>query len=396
MKIKLGVIFGGASVENEVSIVSAVQAMEHINSEKYDIIPIYIDREKTWHTGKMLMNIDVYKDFSSLKRYAKKCVLLNKNGSFVLQTTSFISKVITELDIVLPIVHGNNVEDGSLAGYLNTVGVPYVGSNVMGSAIGQDKVMMKQILSDVGLPVVDYVWFFDTEFSTTQDKILKDIKKMGYPVIVKPANLGSSIGINVAKNEEDVIKSIQEAITFDNKIVVEKVVSNLVEINCSVLGNYESQQLSELEEVLTEEEFLTYKDKYLSSSKSKGGVKGMASADRIIPARLSNELREEIYEIAKKTFKTFNFSGVCRIDFLVDKKTNKVYVNEPNTIPGSLSFYLWEPTGKKYSDLLEELISIGIKDYKNKSRKVTVIDTNILGNYSGVKGLKGMKGKLKY
>lgn len=391
MKIKLGVIFGGATVENEVSIVSALQAMENIDNEKYDIIPIYIDRNRTWYTGKMLMNVDVFKDLDLLKRYAKKCVLINKNNEFVLQSMGLFNKTISNIDIVLPIVHGNNVEDGSLAGYLNTIGVPFVGSGVLGSAVGQDKVVIKQILKESKLPIVDYVWFYDNEYQMNSDKILKEIKKMGYPVIVKPATLGSSIGINFAKTEKDIEKAIDEAIRFDQKIIVEKAVLNLMELNCSVLGNYESQSVSELEQVLTEDDFLTYKDKYLGGAKKGGSknYKGMASSSKIIPAKISKELKEEVYKISKETFLALNLSGVCRIDFLVDQKTNEIYVNEPNTIPGSLSFYLWEAADKSYKQLLDELISLGIKNYKNKSKKVTVIDTNILGNYGGVKGIKG-------
>ncbi len=402
MKIKVGVIFGGETVEHEVSIISAVQAMGFMDDSKYEIIPIYISKDRIWYTGSMLKDIEIYKDFDDLKRYAKKCVLFKKNGGFYLQSTGFFKRMISEIDIAFPIVHGNNVEDGSLAGYLDTIGIPYVGSHILGAAMGQDKVVMKQVMAADGLPIVPYTWFYDSEYLTFKEDILKDINKIGYPVIVKPATLGSSVGISVVKNKEDIENAIGEAMQYDVKIIVEKMVDHLVEVNCSVLGNYERQETSVLEEVLSENEFLTYKDKYIGGSKVKGsknamnGSKGIVATDRIIPARLNDKMNEEVRELAKKTFKSLNLSGVCRIDFLIDKQKEKIYVNEPNTIPGSLSFYLWEPTGKSYTDLLDDMITIAIKDYKKRAKKTYSFDTNILSNFNGLKGSKGVKGKLGY
>lgn len=399
--IKVGVIFGGETVEHEVSIISALQAMEHMNQEKYDIIPIYIAKDRTWYTGKMLMDIDVFRNFDDLKKYANKCMLVNKDGQFVLQrTTGLFRKTITELDIAFPIVHGNNVEDGTLAGLLDSIGIPYVGSGVLGSALGQDKVVMKQVFESMNIPVVKYTWFYDSDYAETADDIKNKIYEMGYPVIVKPAKLGSSVGITYVKEPKDIDSAIEEAIQYDNKIVVEKAVENLLEVNCSVLGNYAFQETSEIEEVKGKSEFLTYQDKYIGGGKgvkgSKGGVKsqGMASASRIIPARIDSKTEEEVRHIAAEAFKALNLSGVCRIDFLINKETREVYINEPNTIPGSLAFYLWEPKGKKYEELLDDIITLAIKDYKAKHKKIYSFDTNILSGYSSG-GLKGAKGKLK-
>lgn len=393
MKIKIGVIFGGETVEHEVSIITAVQAMEHINEDKYDIIPIYISKDRIWYTGKMLMDIDVYKDFNELKKYAKQVVLTKGKDGFYLQSTKgLFRRNIANIDIAFPIVHGNNAEDGTLQGYLDSVGIPYVGSRVLGSAIGQDKVVMKQIFKDMKLPVVDYTWFFDSDYIDDSDKIFDNVKKVGYPVIVKPATLGSSVGISYVKNESELANAIEEAMKYDVKVVVEKAVSNLIEVNCSVFGNYSFQEASLIEEVTSDEEILTFNDKYIGGSKDKlkGSSKGMASASRVIPARISDELTSKIQETSKAVFRALNLSGVCRIDYLIDKKTNKFYVNEPNTIPGSLAFYLWEANGKKYEDLLEDLITLSIKDYKNRNRKIYSFESNILSNY-GIKGLKGMK-----
>ena len=391
MKIKVGVIFGGETVEHEVSIITAVQAMEHMNQDKYEIVPIYISKDRIWYTGNMLKEIDVYQDFNELKRYAKEVVLVKTKEGFCLQSTKgLFRRTITDIDIAFPIVHGNNAEDGTLQGYLDSVGIPYVGSRVLGSALGQDKVIMKQIFKDAKLPIVDYIWFFDSEYADDCDKIFNKVEKLGYPVIVKPATLGSSVGISYVKDDNELANAIEEAMKYDIKVVVEKAVPNLVEVNCSVFGNYSHQETSVIEEVTSDEELLTFADKYISGGKKKGPSKGMASASRIIPARISSELEEKIKETSKAAFKALNLSGVCRIDYLIDKKTKKFYINEPNTIPGSLSFYLWEPAGKKYMDLLDELITLAIKDYKNRARKIYSFESNILSNY-GIKGAKGLK-----
>ena len=394
MKINLGVIFGGQTVEHEVSVISALQAIKNMNEEKYNIIPIYIAKDKTWYTGHMLKDIETYKNFDDLKKYSKKVVLCKNGEEFVLQTVNgLFRKTVAVLDIVFPIVHGNNVEDGSLAGYLETVGIPYVGPHILGAALGQDKVVLKQVLASANIPIVNYTWFYDNEYLEDKDEILKKIKKLGYPVIVKPANLGSSVGITKAKSEKEIELAIEEAIKYDNKIVVEECINDLVEVNASVLGNYEFQKVSVLEEVMGADEILSYSDKYLSSSKTKGstGSKGMASTSRIVPARISKELTKKIQDTSKEVFKLLNLSGVCRIDYLIDSKTNKYYVNEPNTIPGSLAFYLWKETNLVYKDLLDEMIQIAIKEYKNKAKKLRSFDTNIFEGFNGSKGTKGLK-----
>lgn len=394
MKIKIGVIYGGETVEHEVSVISALQAMNNLNEDKYDIVPIYISKDRIWYTGHMLRDIEFYKEFEDEKKYATKVMLYKKGKTFLLQrTTGLFRKDITDLDVILPVVHGNNVEDGSLAGLLDSIGIPYVGSHVLGGALGQDKVVMKQVMESVNLPIVPYTWFYDSEYLDNKENILKEIKKIGYPVIVKPATLGSSIGIEVAKNEKDIESKIEDAMEYDTKIVVEKVIENLTEVNASVLGNYEYQKVSPLEEVMGEDEILSFADKYLGNAKSKGTAsKGMASTSRIVPARISEKLTKEIQDTAKQVFKVLNLSGVCRVDFLIDNKENKFYVNEPNTCPGSLSFYLWKEAGMKYSELLDEMVSIAIKEYKHKNQKTMSFKSSIFDGFNGSKRLKGMKG----
>ena len=392
MKLRLGVIFGGESVEHEVSIISAVQAMKALDEEKYEIIPIYISKDREWYTGKLLKDIDIFSDLTLLKKYATNVVLTNKGDKFVLIKKKGIKRIIDYVDLILPVVHGTNVEDGTLQGFLELIGIPYVGSNLYSAAIGQDKVFQKQILEASKLPITKYTWFFDTEYKENESEVLKKIKSIGYPVMVKPARLGSSVGISKVKDEKEITEAIEEAIKYDEKILVEKVIENLVEVNCSVLGNYEYQEASELEEVMGADEFLSYRDKYLGGGKVKGkGAKGMASTNRILPARLDEKMTNEIKETSKEVFKVLNASGVIRIDYLIDSKTKKFYVNETNTIPGSLSFYLWEATNKPYKVLLDDMITLAIRTYKRKKRKVFSFDSNILSNYNGLKGSKGMK-----
>ena len=387
MKIKVGVLFGGVSVEHEVSIISALQAIKNMDLNKYEIIPIYIDKKGVWHTGEILKDINIYKDMDELKRFTNECILVNKENKFYLQTTGLFKRYKYEIDIIFPIVHGTNVEDGKLQGYLETINVPYVGSDVLASALGQDKVAQKAIYEVNKLPILPYIWFYDYQYNNDSEEYLKKINQLGYPVIVKPANLGSSIGIAVAKNEDELQKAIKDAINYDKKILVEKCLTDLKEVNISVLGNYQSIDTSLIEEVNNSHHILTFDDKYLNGNKTKG----MSGSSRKIPADISKKMQEEIVDIAKKAFLALGNSGVVRIDFLIDNETKKVYINEINTCPGSLSFYLWEPSNKKYSELLDELIKIGIRNYQYKQKKINSFDSNILSNFNGTKGVKGTK-----
>ena len=406
MKIRVGVIFGGETVEHEVSIISAIQAMNKMDEEKYEIIPIYITKDREWYTGDMLKDIDVYQDLNLIKKYSKNVVLYFKNGSYVLQSKGLFKNVVKEIDIAFPIVHGTNVEDGVLQGYLQTIGIPYVGPNVYGAVAGQDKAIMKDIWKSLDIPMTEYVWFYDVDFRQTPEEVIKKVETLKYPVIVKPATTGSSVGINVCENQEKLKEAIDEAIQYDNKIVVEEVVENLKEVNIAVMGNYEHQKVSVIEEVLSSNKFLTYTDKYIGGGKGKlkGGVKvpvkgskGMASTSRKLPADLSEKTRKEVEDIAVRAFKGLGSAGNSRIDFLIDEKTNKVYINEINSIPGSLAFYLWDAKDINFTQVLDDMINIGIKEYKKRLSKTHSFESNILAGFAanGVKGAKGIKGKLR-
>lgn len=392
--IRVGVIFGGETVEHEVSVISAVQAMNKLDNEKYEIIPIYITKEGEWYTGSSLREIDTYKDMELLKRYTKNVVLYKKNDRFVLQKKGLLKKIVKDVDVILPVVHGTNVEDGVLQGYLKTIGIPFAGSGVTESAIGQDKIIQKQVFECSKLPITKYHWFYDCDYNNDSLEVIKEIEnKLKYPMIVKPATLGSSIGISSVEDKKELQKAIEDAIKYDNKVVVEEKVENLIEVNISVLGNYENINLSELEEVVTDNALLTYEDKYTGGKK--GSSKGMASASRIIPAKIDKKLRETVEDVATKAYRAIGLSGVSRIDFLIDKDQKKVYLNEVNTCPGSLAFYLWDAKGKNFTELLDDLINIAIKDYKKERKKVRSFKSNILSGFNGLKGAKGKFGKLK-
>lgn len=403
MKIKVGVLFGGKTTEHEVSIITAVQAMDYIDKEKYDVVPIYITKDNDWYTGEPLKDLEIYKDMDLLKRYCKNVVLYNDNGAFVLQNKKgLLKKIISEVDIIIPIVHGYNMEDGNIQGYLEMVGVPYTGSDIYGCVVGQDKVFQKQILIENGILSPEYVWFYDNEYLEDETNIINKIEKLGYPVIVKPARQGSSIGIKVAKDEETLKQAIKDAITYDDKILVEKVVENIMELNCSVLGSANFQETSAIEQVKGKDDILSFNDKYIGDGAKKGSLKtktgalkGMVTDQRVVPAEISEKLKNEIEETSKKAFRALGANGVVRIDYLYDKKSKKLYLNELNTIPGCLSFYLWMPIGKNYDVLIDDMISIAIKRYKKKMKKVYKFDSNILAANTGLNGVKGMKGKIR-
>ena len=229
MKLKVGVIFGGRSVEHEVSIISAVQAMNNIDGDKYEIIPIYITKNLEWYTGGCLRYIDTFKDYDLLKRYTKRVNLINKDGRYILQTNGLIRREVNELHIAFPIMHGANAEDGSIQGYLNMVGIPYVGSNIYSSVLAQDKVFMKQVLMANSIPVTNFVWFGERFYRNKKSELFKQIDSLKYPLIIKPATLGSSVGIEKITRKEELDSTIERSFKYDSKIVIEEVVEDLVE-----------------------------------------------------------------------------------------------------------------------------------------------------------------------
>ena len=394
MKINLAVIFGGRSVEHEVSVISAVQAMASIDKEKYNIVPVYMTKKSEFYTGEKLMDINAFKNIPALLSECTECVFVRSEGKVQLirqKMKKFGSNLISDIDVAFPIVHGTNVEDGALQGYLQTLDLPYVGCDVLASAVGMDKFVMKILLKDAGFPVLDCCRFSAFEIDHIEDCAKQVEEKFGYPVIVKPINLGSSVGISKAKDHDSLISSMEEAFQFSDRILVEPCVVKLKEINCSVVGDSESAEASVCEEPVqaSDEDILSFEQKYVGGGKS-GGSKGMATLKRKIPAEITPEQDEFIRKTAVDAFRYLGCNGVTRIDFMIDMAADKVYINEINTIPGSLAFYLWEPKGVKYKELLERLIQLALKRYRQGEKINYTFDTNIL-SMGGSFGSKGSK-----
>lgn len=395
MKTNVAVIFGCRSVEHEISIISAVQAMANFDRDKYNVIPVYVNKSGLFLTGKDFTDIETFKNTEKLEKTGDAIALISIDNKTVIRylNSGLIKKKDVVVDVVFPIVHGTNCEDGTLAGMLEALGVPYVGCDVMSSALGMDKALFKSVLNDNDIPVLPGICFTSRDWALSSQDISDDIiNKLGLPVIVKPVNLGSSIGISKAEDENELKAAVDLAFSFTDRILVERAIENLREINCSVLGDRFDCQASELEEPIMHDKILSFDDKYRAGA-NKTGSKGMASLSRKLPAELSSEKALEIKKIATKTFKCIGASGVVRIDFLMDTADNdKVYVNEINTIPGSLSFYLWEATGLKYPQLIDKLISLAFKRQRERENLMFTVNTNILNESSF--GQKSKVGKL--
>ena len=392
MSLKVAVLFGGKSVEHEVSVISAIQAIHSMDKEKYDIIPVYMNKKNEMFVGDDIGNMDAYKDINGLLAKSQRVIMINDGESVKLAAfpqKKFGKNYEESIDVVFPIVHGTNVEDGNLQGYLKTVGVPFVGCDTISSAMGMDKYIMKVVLKEAGVPVLDAVTFNLSDYEDMDGMMNKIEERFGYPVIIKPVNLGSGVGISVAKNRPELSDAIDDAFRYATRILVEHAVSKLREINCSVVGDELEAEASECEEPMHTEDILSYEDKYVSNAKGSGS-KGMASVSRKIPADISPERREEIRSIAVKAFKALGCSGVSRIDFMIDEEDDSLYFNEINTIPGSLAFYLWEALGVSYTELLDRLISLALKRARTEANITYAFDTNIL-NSASFGGSKGGK-----
>lgn len=391
MKIRVAVMFGGKSVEHEVSIISGIQAIANMDTEKYEIIPVYISKENEMYIGENVGDIEAYKAMARLMKDSTRVILVNEGGKCFLAeypAKRFGKAKKQEIDVAFPVVHGTNVEDGTLQGCLKTVGVPFVGCDVTASAVGMDKYISKMILKDNGIPVLDCLYFSTEDYQQGGAMFEKIEEKTGYPVIIKPVNLGSSVGISVAKSREELSAAADTAFRYANNVIVERAITKLREINCSVVGNSMEAEASECEEPLHTKDILSYEDKYLSGGK--GGSKGMAGVQRKIPADLSAEQRERVRSLAVKAFRCLGCNGVSRIDFMIDEENGELYLNEINTIPGSLAFYLWEPLGVSYKELLDRLIKLALKRQRDEQNLVFTFSTNILDSAS-FKGAKGGK-----
>ena len=399
MKLKLAVLFGGKSVEHEISVISALQAVAALDGEKYDVLPVYITKENAFYIGDDMGKIEAFKDIPALLKRSQQVVPARLDGKAVLlrqPAKKFGQQVLAELDCVLPVVHGTNVEDGTLQGFLRLLGVPFAGCDVASSALGMDKYAQKCVFRDNGIPVLDCLCVRAREYDNDPDKIIGRIeKKFAFPVIVKPVNLGSSVGITKANDAAGLQRALELAFRFAPQVLVEPAVQHLREINCAVLGDADGARASVCEEPLNADEILSYENKYMSGGKggkagpknASEGSKGMASLERKIPAEIAPEQAGRVQALAVKAFECLGCCGVARIDFLMDGKTGELWLNEINTIPGSLSFYLWEATGLPYPKLLDEVVRLAFARQRENEDLTFSFDTNVLAsaNFGGAK-----------
>ena len=397
-KIQLGVMFGSRSCEHEVSIISAVQLMRAADRQTYDVIPIYISKKGEWFTGDPLFDIATYTPFDENRKGIRRVQLDLTAGSRALisreQGKGLFAKeqqvIVARLDCVIPVFHGLHGEDGTVQGLLELCNIPYASSGVGASAVGMDKVYMKLFFQGCGFPVLPGRWFLRADWEKNPEEVMNDIEKnLPYPVFVKPASLGSSIGVTRANDRASLKEALELAFEFDRKTLVEKGLCEPLELNCSVLGYDGEAEASEIEMPISGGDLLTFMDKYGSNS-----TKGMASLKRVLPAPIEPELKERIQKLSVDIFKVMDCKGVVRIDYMFDAPSQELYITEINTIPGSLAFYLWEACGLPYTKLIDRMVECAMKAEQDKEENNYAYTSDILKNIS-MGGKTGMKNGLK-
>lgn len=410
--IKLGVIFGGKSCEHDVSIITGQQFIQNIDKSKYQPLPIYISRDGKWYVGEKLMDTKFMATFDPTADGVTEVYLSATSGIKALRAVNATKTVKKGLfgskeestveefpvDVVINAVHGLHGEDGTIAGLLELADIPYGSTGVMGSSVGMDKIAMKAVFRANGFPVLDDMFVERNDYHSNTEAILNKItEKMEFPIIVKPANLGSSIGITLAKDRAGLEHALNVAFSYDRRVLVEKGISNLKEVNCSCLGYSDDVKASTLEMPVTWEDILSFDAKYLAGGKNSKSS-GMASLSRQIPAPISDEMTKEIQETSINIFKALDCKGVVRIDYLIDCDADKAYVGEINTQPGSFAFYLWEETGVTYKELIDKLVEIAFESYEDKNANNYAFDSEILTkvSFGGTKGAKGSKMGTKF
>lgn len=392
-KLNVGVIFGSRSVEHDVSIVTASQVMKALNPAKYNITPIYIARNGYWYTGPNLTDLKNFTIDSIADLAGTKETLLSPSVNYPGMITPPLSGRFSKndfkaLDVIFPVVHGSHGEDGTLQGLFELANLPYVGAGVLASAIANDKAMTKTVLKAHNIPVLDkFIRFSRREWLANRERILEQVEEIGFPAFVKPLTLGSSIGIARVDNREKAALHIDIAANLDHQILVEQaVVHHFVEINCALMGN-ENVRASTLEQPVTYDEFLTYQEKYMREAGA-----GMKSQERIIPAPVGEELTQKIKQTAIDAFKAIRGRGTARIDFLLSRETNEFWVNEINTLPGSVAFYLWDADGLSPTAICDELIQLALEEATEKRRTTYDYKTGLI-DLAASRGAKGLKMK---
>lgn len=384
MKKTIGVVFGGRSVEHDVSIITAHNPIidSLLATKKYEVVPIYISRVGKWYSEVAMNDIAYFRSDLEDKLSKLKPVALDLNdGLALVQSGTFGSKKI-KIDIVFPAMHGTFGEDGSLMGLLRMAGVPFVGCDIFASAVAMDKILTKQVLRAEGLPTVRDVWFVKSDFEANKEKYLAEIQKLKFPLFVKPVHLGSSIGISKVKDNQELQNAIEVALHYDEKVLVEEGVQNLIELTLPIMGN-DKPIAAGLERPLNKGEFFDYTEKYMKGGKKTGG--GVNSEYSEIPAKIDPGLADKAIELGLKTYKVLGCSGIARVDMLLDSLSGEIFINEVNTLPGSLYQHNWRQVGVSNLELVEKLVALAEERAAQKAQTQFSFSSDILLQYKGKK-----------
>ena len=399
-KMNIAVFFGSRSCEHDVSIVSALQCIEATKAAGFNVTPVYISRDGLWYTGEPLENIETFREFNPMTKGITRVTLdVTANAgdlwAWPPQRAGLFAKVpapLCHIDCVIPVFHGWHGEDGTIQGLLELANIPYASSGVLGSAIGMDKIAMKQILRGAGFPVLDFVWFTREQLKKERQAVIERVEKeIKYPAFIKPAALGSSIGVSRARNREELERALDVAASYDRRILVEVGVVHPVEINCAAVGYGEDVRASvcEMPVPSSNDTFLDFWQKYLRNASTKGeDSRGMKSLSRVVPAPIGDELTGRIQTMTCDIFKLLDCCGTVRVDFILDQN-DMLFVNEPNTIPGSLAFYLWKASGLDFPKLIEKMVEDALRAHADKNSSVFAYDSSILKKVAA--GTKGSK-----
>jgi D-alanine-D-alanine ligase len=386
-KLRIALFFGGRSPEHEVSVVTAIQAYNNLDLTKYEVIPVYISKQGDFFTNPKFLDLKNYQDLGSLLLSSQKITIGRKDQQAGFFTKGLLTKF-TAFDLAFPLFHGSFGEDGCIQGLFEVYKIPYVGFNLTGSAVGMDKVVAKAVFSAIGLPVGKFAEVKRLDWLVDQQRVLKETaSQLKFPLFVKPATAGSSIGVNKAKDVDSLSFALEVAFTYSEKALVEQAFESVIEVNCSALG-YSEVQASVCEMPVASSDVLSFADKYQKGGRKGSKGSGMASLSRVIPAPIKPSLTKQIQEATIKIFRAMDGCGVARVDYFVDEKNNKFWVNEINTIPGSLAFYLWEKTGIKYPKLLDMLIDFALQRSENQTKTQYTFESGLLSQMASKGGVK--------
>jgi D-alanine-D-alanine ligase len=394
-RLRVGVFFGSRSVEHEVSVITAQQAMAAMPAERMTPVPVYIAKSGAWYAGDQLLQLERYKDIDRLVAASTRVTMRPEpvgGGELVeLEARRGLlgggTRAVTRFDVAMPLVHGSNGEDGTLQGLFELAAIPYTGCDVASAAVSMDKRLARTALRGAGVPVLDDVAVSRARWVGQADTLCSDLERApGYPMYVKPRRLGSSIGVARVASRDELREALDLAFRYDTAVLAEPAQDGGIEINCSVLGQGDDVEVSVCEQPVSTGT-LSYADKYLSGTKAKSGAKatatGMKSAQRLIPAPISDSLTARIREAASTAFRAIGAAGVARVDFLVSPERDSFVVNELNTLPGSLSFYLWEATGVHFDVLLDRLVEMALARNRERQATTSSIDTWLLTGRPG-------------